>query len=58
MTKMLAAFLICFGLVSFGIQAFRQLSNKDKWNLSKVLAYSAACAIVTVAILFSIVILF
>jgi hypothetical protein len=47
-------FLIFF----FGIKMFTQLSGKEKWVLTKLLAYSMVCAIITIVFLVSIVVLF
>lgn len=58
MIKMILSFLVVFGGVFFGIQAFRQLSGKEKWNLTKVASYSALCALFTILILAGIVITF
>jgi uncharacterized membrane protein YjfL (UPF0719 family) len=58
MTKMILMFLIGFFLVFFGIEAFRKLTKKKKWRVIKTLTYSAICAIITMLIFTSIVILF
>ena len=58
MMKIVSTFAIVFAIVFFGIQAFRALSGKEKLELSKLLAYSIGCSVITVAILAFIVILF
>jgi putative effector of murein hydrolase LrgA (UPF0299 family) len=58
MIRIIFAFLIVFGLFFFGIKAFRDLTKKDKWTLTKYLAYSTICAMLTTAFLVTIVILF
>ena len=58
MIKILFAFIIAFSICFFGIKGYRELSNKDKWALTKLIAYSAFCAIITIVFLTSIVILF
>lgn len=58
MSRMILIFLVVFGLFYFGIGAFRALSGKEKWELSKALSYSLFCAILAVTVLTGIVILF
>lgn len=58
MGKMILVFLVVFSLVFMGILAFRNLSNKEKWALTKVVGYSTIVAVVTLLLLSIIVILF
>ncbi len=58
MIKIIIGFILVFVGVFFGIQAFRELSGKEKWALAKLLTYSAGCAILTVMVLAGIVVLF
>lgn len=58
MIKIVLAFVLVFLATFFGIQTFRQLRKKEKWQVIKTLAYSAICAIISVVVLISIVILF
>lgn len=58
MIQMFLVFCIVFAIVFFGIQTFRQLRKKEKWLVIKTLTYSAICAIISVVVLISIVILF
>jgi tellurite resistance protein TehA-like permease len=46
---------LSFGL---GISAFRRLSGKEQWNLTKLVAYSLFCAILAIVLLATIVVLF
>lgn len=58
MIKAIQIFAIVFAVFFFGIQAFRALSGKEKWQLAKLLTYSVGCAILTVIALTGMVILF
>lgn len=58
MMKMISTFAIVFAIFFFGIQAFRSLSGKEKWHISKLLAYSMTCAILSVIALIGFVIAF
>lgn len=58
MAKMVLAFLAVFALVFVGILAFRSLSKKEKWALTKTLGYSIIVAVVTIVLLSVFVILF
>jgi lipopolysaccharide export LptBFGC system permease protein LptF len=51
MAKMVVAFAVVFILVFAGITAFRSLSEKEKWALTKVAGYSILVAVVAVALL-------
>lgn len=58
MIKLILSFLLCFTFVFFGIKAFRALSDKERWSLTKLAAYAILCSAITIAVLVSIVILF
>lgn len=58
MMKIVTTFAIVFAIVFFGIQGFRALTGKEKLAVGKLLAYSAVCSAITLAILTTIVILF
>jgi hypothetical protein len=58
MIRMILAFIVVFLIFFFGIKLFTQLSGKEKWILTKLLAYSLVCAIITIVFLISIVVLF
>jgi hypothetical protein len=51
MIKIVLGFLIVFASFFVGIQAFRNLSGKEKWALTKLVAYSILCAVLTTAAL-------
>lgn len=58
MIKIIPVFLLIFCVFFFGIQAFRKLSGREQWALTKYLAYSILCAVLTTICLVTIVILF
>ncbi len=58
MIQMLIAFLIAFFLCYFGIEGYRKLTGKEKFALTKLAGYSILCALLALAILSTIVILF
>jgi hypothetical protein len=58
MFKVILAFFVISGLFFFGIQAVRNMTGKEIWSLTKLLTYSAICAILTLATLILIVVIF
>ena len=58
MIKIILAFLIAFGICFYGIKSFRDLTGKDKWALTKLVAYSTLCAVLAILLLTLFVILF
>jgi hypothetical protein len=58
MIKALQAFAILFAIFFFGIQAFRALSGKEKWEIAKLLTYSILCAVAAIIVLSVIVVVF
>jgi hypothetical protein len=58
MVKVILAFVIVFGLFFFGINTIREMTGKELWSMTKLLTYSAICAILALAILISIVVIF
>jgi hypothetical protein len=58
MIKIILAFLIAFGICYVGIKSFRNLTGKDKWALTKLLAYSTMCALTAIVLLILVVVLF
>jgi hypothetical protein len=58
MSKMISVFLFVFFLVFAGILAFREMSKKERWALTKTIGYSIIVAVVTVLLLTGFVILF
>jgi hypothetical protein len=55
---MIAIWLILSVAIGFGIMAWRQLSGKEQWQLTKLFAYATMCSLVAVVLLGIIVVLF
>ncbi len=58
MIRVVLAFVVIFGLFFFGIRAVRDMSGKERWEITKLLTYSAVCAILTLVFLIALVVLF
>jgi hypothetical protein len=58
MFRVILAFIVIFGLFFFGIKAVRDMTGKELWSMTKLLTYSVVCAILTLATLISIVVIF
>jgi len=58
MIRVIFAFAIVFGLFFVGIRAVRAMTGKERWELTKLLTYSAFCAILTMGFLIALVVLF
>ena len=58
MFRVILAFIVIFGLFFFGIKAVRDMTGKELWSMTKLLTYSLFCAILTLATLISIVVIF
>jgi hypothetical protein len=58
MIKIILAFLFVFGLFFFGIKTVREMTEKELWSVTKLLTYSAICAILTFVFLITLVVLF
>ena len=58
MIRVFLAFFVLSALFWVGITAFRKTTGKEKWQLTKITAYSILCAVLSLAVLISIVILF
>jgi hypothetical protein len=58
MSKMIVAFmLILFGFI-VGIDSFRKMNKSEKISLTKLLAYSIVCTVLTMVVITSIVLIF
>jgi hypothetical protein len=58
MSKMIVAFMfILFGFM-VGIDIFRKMTKSEKISLTKLLAYSIVCAVLTMVVITSIVLIF
>jgi hypothetical protein len=58
MIRVFLAFFVLVAVFWFGIAAFRKTTGKEKWQLTKIAAYSILCSVLALTILISIVILF
>jgi len=58
MIRLWLAFFIVAGLIHFGIQAWRSMSGKEKWSLTKSISYSIIVSLLTVVVMSLIVIVF
>ena len=58
MIKMISMWLILSAAIAFGIMAFRQMSGKEQWQLTKLLAYATMCSLTAVVLLGILVVLF
>jgi hypothetical protein len=58
MIRVVLAFAVIFGLFFFGIRAVRHMTGQERWDLTRLLTYSAVCAILTLVFLIALVVLF
>ena len=58
MIRVVLAFLVVFTCFYFGIDAFRHMTGREKWNLTKLVTYSIMCAVLTIVTLSIFVITF
>ena len=58
MIRMILMWLLLSGAIGIGIAAFRQLSGKEQWQLTKYIAYATMCGLVAVVLLAFLVLLF
>jgi hypothetical protein len=58
MIKVLLFFVLIFVLFFLGIKTVRNLTGKDALALTKIVGYSIICALLTVSVLISIVVIF
>ena len=58
MARMILVWLILTVAIGLGIAAWRQLSGKEQWQLTKYVAYATMCSLVAVVALSFIVIMF
>ncbi len=58
MIKMLVTFISLFIIFYIGIDLFRKFTNKEKWEITKTLAYSFGISVLVIVLLTVIVILF
>lgn len=58
MSKMIFAFILLFLGFAFGIKIFGSMSKSEKMGLTKLVAFSIVCAVMTMGVVAGIVILF
>ncbi len=58
MIKLILAFFIVFAFFFIGLKMVRSMSNKEKWNLTKLAIYSILCSVLTISTLTFIVFIF
>lgn len=58
MIKLWLFFGLLFAAFYIGIPAFRQLSGKEKWNLTKTILYSMMCSLLALGSMILLVVLF
>lgn len=58
MIRMILFFVVLSLVFGIGIAAFRSLTGKEKWRLTKLVAYSIMCMLATVGFMVIIVVLF
>ena len=58
MIKIVTMWLILSAAIGCGIIAVRQMSGKEQWQLTKIVAYATMCSLVAVVLLGIMVVLF
>ena len=58
MIRMILMWVLLSGAIGIGIAAFRQLSGKEQWQLTKYIAYATMCGLVAVVLLAFLVLMF
>jgi hypothetical protein len=58
MIRLWLAFIVVAVLIHFGIQAWRSMTGKEKWALTKSISYSIIVSLLAVVLMTVIVILF
>jgi hypothetical protein len=58
MIRLWLAFAVLAVLVHFGITAWRNMEGKERWTLTKSIGYSIIVALLALAVMTAIVILF
>jgi hypothetical protein len=51
MIRVIAMWLMLSAAIGFGIMTFQQLSGKEKWQLTKLIAYATMCSLIAVVLL-------
>ena len=58
MIRMILMWLLLSGAIGIGIAAWRQLSGKEQWQLTKYIVYATMCSLVAVVALAFLVLMF
>ena len=58
MIRLWLAFIILAALIHFGIQAWRKMSGKEKWSLTKTAGYSIIVSLLALMVMTGLVIAF
>ena len=58
MSRMILIWLILSVAIGFGIMAWRQLSGKEQWQLTKLVVYATMCSLAAVVLLAGFVVVF
>ena len=58
MIKMLTTFICLFGIFYMGIEIFRMMTGKEKWEMVKTISYSLAISLAVIVCLTIVVVLF
>jgi hypothetical protein len=58
MIKIILGFILMFTAFFVGIQAFRGLTGKEKWQFTKLVSYSIMCAVLATVTLTVFVLVF
>lgn len=58
MARMILVWLILSVAIGAGIAAWRQMSGKEQWQLTKTVSFATMCSLVAVIVLSFIVVMF
>lgn len=58
MVKGIFAFLAIAALVAIGIEGFRYMTGRERWEVAKVIGYASLCSLIALVVLSVFVILF
>lgn len=58
MMRMIMAFVFLFIIFYTGIEIFRKLTGKEKWEIAKTVSYSVAISLAVIVFLVVLVVLF
>lgn len=58
MIRIWLGFTVLFAVFYFGIPVLRQMSGKEKWDLTKTVVFSIICSVLALATMMLIVFLF